>query len=142
MIVHGFDDQLARWAEAVYPPCAPIERQMTYHMMGFVSDDMRILAVAFFNNYRHNHGDIELSIVAATPRWATPGNIRALLHYPFVQLGVQRLTAFTEKSNKRLRKLMERFGARLEGVHPYWHQGKRTGVSYGLYRDVAMGVLR
>ena len=135
-LVFGRDDELAAWAEAIFPECAPICRPFT--SIGFAGDDGKIMGVAFYNNFRHNHGDIELSFVAATPIWATPGNIRAILHYPFVQLGVKRLTAHTAKSNKRLRKLMERFGARLEGVHPFWHLGKYPGVSYGLYRDVAM----
>jgi len=135
-LVFNRDEELIRWAEATYPECAPIVGPVT--TIGIVSSEGEIMAVAFYNNYRQNHGDIEISLVAATPRWATPGNIRALLHYPFVQLGVQRLTAHTTKANKRFRKILEHYGARLEGVHPYWHLGKQTGVSYGLYRDVAM----
>lgn len=129
-------DALADWAEKMLPECAPVNRPMT-RFFGVASAKGELLAVAFFNNYRHNDRDIEFSMVAATPRWATPGNIRALLHYPFVQLGVQRLTARTAKSNKRVRSIVERCGAKLEGVHPYGYLGKRTGLTYGLYRDVA-----
>lgn len=135
-LIFNRSEELADWAERTFPECAPIQRPMVG--IGIASNEGDILGVAFYNNFRHNHGDIELSIVTATPKWATPGNIRALLHYPFVQLGVKRLTAFTPKKNKRLRKLMELFGAKLEGVHPYWYLGKYPGVSYGLYRDVAM----
>lgn len=136
MIVYGPVDVLAEWAELHMPECAPIYKPLTA-FMGFATRSGELLAVAFFNNYRHNDKDIEFSIVAATPRWATPGNIRAILHYAFVQLGVQRLTAHTAKSNKHVRRLMERVGARLEGVHPKGHLGKSTRLSYCLHREDA-----
>lgn len=136
-LILGRDEELARWAEIVYPPCAPIANGTA--CIGFASGDgSKVLGVAFFNNYQHNHGDIELSVVAATPQWATPGNIRAILHYAFVQLGVQRMTASTSKSNKRARKLIEFFGAKLEGVHPKGHMRRETRLTYGLQREVAM----
>lgn len=81
---------------------------------------------------------MDFSIVTATPRWATPGNIRAMLHYPFIQQGVKRMTARTAKSNKRARRMLEGLGAVLEGTHPKAFDGVRAACSYGMMRDVAI----
>ncbi len=94
------------------------------------------MAVAIYNNYRYS-ADIEVSFVAATPRWATQGNIRAMLAYPFVQLGVKRLSAITTKKNKRCRKLLTGLGFKLEGVHPFAGENQATAISYGLYSEPA-----
>jgi RimJ/RimL family protein N-acetyltransferase len=126
------DEALARWAELQYPDCAPLSRPLT--AIGIASNEGEILGVAIYHNFRHN--DIEVTFITATPRWATSGNIRALLHYPFEQLGVERMTAITNKSNKKARKLLEGLGFLLEGVHPYAAKGK-TACTYGLYSDNA-----
>lgn len=133
-LIFDQDDELAAWAEATFPECLPLARPLT--AIGFTSSQGEILGVAIFHNFVHY--DIQVSIITATPRWATPGNIRAILHYPFIQLGVKRMTATTAKSNKRARKMLLGIGAHLEGVHPYGMDGVKTACSYGLYRDDAI----
>ena len=128
-LVFGRDDELAIWAEAHYPDCAPLSRPLT--AIGVASDSGDIMGVAIYHNYRQN--DIEITFITATPRWATPGNIRALLHYPFIQLGVKRMTAITKKSNKKARSFMTRLGFVLEGTHPYAARDCTTSCTYGLY---------
>lgn len=141
-LIFNHDAELAQWAEKVYPICAPLHSDLMTSI-GFASSDGRsILGVAFFNNFMHNHKDIEISVVAATPKWATPGNIRAILHYAFVQLGVHRMTASTSKSNTKARRLIEFFGGRLEGVHPNGHLGREKRLTYGLQRKDADRWLR
>jgi RimJ/RimL family protein N-acetyltransferase len=125
------DDEMAQWAEAHFPECAPLARPL--NAIGIASSDGDILGVAIYHNFMQY--DIEFSLVTATPRWATPGNIRAILHYPFIQLGVKRMTARTAKSNKRARKMLEGIGAKLEGVHPYAYKGVGALCSYGLYKS-------
>jgi RimJ/RimL family protein N-acetyltransferase len=128
-LVFGRDDELATWAEAHYPDCAPLSRPLT--AIGVASYSGDIMGVAIYHNYRQN--DIEITFITATPRWATPGNIRALLHYPFIQLGVKRMTAITKKSNKKARSFMTGLGFILEGVHPYAARDCTAACTYGLY---------
>ena len=128
-LVFGRDDELAAWAEAHYPDCAPLSRPLT--AIGVASYSGDIMGVAIYHNYRQN--DIEITFITATPRWATPGNIRALLHYPFIQLGVKRMTAITKKSNKKARSFMTGLGFILEGVHPYAARDCTAACTYGLY---------
>ena len=123
------DEELALWAEQHYPECAPLCRPLT--SIGVASNDGDIMGVAIFHNYRQN--DIEITFITATPRWATLGNIRGILNYPFIQLGVKRMTAITNKSNKKARKLLTGLGFILEGTHPYAARDCTAACTYGLY---------
>lgn len=99
-----------------------------------------LAAIIVYSEYRHP--SIEASIWSATPRWATPPVLRALLQYPFLQLGVRRVTATTEEGNAAARRFLERLGFRHEGTHP---DALMTGtaVSYGLLRaDAERWVVR
>ena len=134
-LIFNRDEELAAWAEATYPECSPLPRPLT--AIGIASSDGQVLGVAVYHDFSHN--DVQITFVTATPRWATPGNFRAILHYPFFQLGVKRMTAVTSKSNKKARKLLEGVGFKHEGTHPLADGGVRPKVSYGLYHDVAKG---
>jgi RimJ/RimL family protein N-acetyltransferase len=131
-LVFGRDEELAEWAERA--GMGPFQRPLT--TIGVADEDDRIMAVAIYNNYRYS-SDIEVSFFAATPRWATQGNIRAMLFYPFGQLGVKRLSAITTKSNKRCRKLLTGLGFKQEGVHPFAGENQATAISYGMYSNSA-----
>lgn len=134
-LIFGHDAELAQWAETTYPDCAPLSRPLA--AIGVASDEA-ILGVAIYHNYRQDGNDIEITFVTATPRWATLGNIRELLRYPFVQLGVKRMTAITQKSNKKARKLLTGLGFILEGTHPFAAKDSTSACTYGLYSDRAM----
>ena len=130
-LIFGQDEALAKWAETQFLECAPLARPLT--AIGIASSGgQKILGVAIFHNFRHN--DVEVTFVTATPRWATSGNIRAILHYPFAQLGVARMTAITAKTNKRARKLLEGLGFKLEGTHPFARENGGAACTYGLYK--------
>jgi len=131
-LIFGRDEELATWAEK--SGLGPWQRPLT--TIGVTDKDDKIMAVAIYNNYRHP-SDIEISFVAATPRWATQGNVRAMMHYPFVQLGVKRLSAITSKQNKRCRKLLTGLGFKQEGVHPFAGADGETAITYGLYSETA-----
>lgn len=134
-IILGCDEVLAQWAEQRVPELGSFARPLV--AIGAQDCSGQIMAVAIYNEYRGH--DISISLVTDTPRWATKGTIRAFLAYPFLQLGCARITAFQRKTHKRARKLVEGLGFKLEGVHPYAApDGIGRGVTYGLYRDVAM----
>ena len=94
-----------------------------------------VVAAAIYNNYRPPN--IEITFVTSSPRWASKEAIRAMLRYPFVQLGCARLTAVTPAQNRAARAFLARLGFRQEGVHPDALPGG-DAVSYGLLaRDAA-----
>ena len=72
------------------------------------------MAVAVYHEYRHP--SVEMSFAASGPRWATRDTIRYLLSYPFDQLKVKRITAICRRRNRKIRRLIEGIGFKLEGT--------------------------
>lgn len=58
----------------------------------------------------------EVTFAATSPIWATKQSIKALLWWPFVQLGCERITCITAASNKRANRICEGIGFKLEGT--------------------------
>lgn len=111
MLIFNSDAELARWAGA----------QLGMHIaepntsIG-VAHRGKIVAAAVFNNYRPPN--IEVTFVTTSPRWASPGAVKAILKYPFTQLGCKRVTAIIEAKNQPARAFLCRLGFKLEGIHP------------------------
>ena len=94
----------------------------------------QIVAVALYNKYLHPN--IEVTFVTASPNWASPGAVKTILRYPFVQLNCKRITATTEAKNERARTFLCRLGFKQEGYHPdVFNDG--DAVTYGLLRKDA-----
>ncbi|WP_448206492.1 GNAT family N-acetyltransferase [Azospirillum sp. sgz302134] len=98
----------------------------------------RLRAGVVYHNYRPlpGGGDCEITAASDTPLWARPANLRALLTYPFVQLGCHRITTVIPARNARARRFNESMGFVLEGTV---RQGFGTddATIYGLLRSDA-----
>src|SRR5262249_38589283 len=96
MLIFGCDRELALWAGerigiADFAPCVAIG----------VPHKGAIVGAAIYSQYRPPN--IEVTFVTPSPRWASPGAVRAILRYPFVQLRCKRITAITEATNQPAR---------------------------------------
>lgn len=58
----------------------------------------------------------EISCAAIDKRWATRHNLRRLLFYPFIQLGVERLQVTIPVESKGVRRFNEKLGFKYEGT--------------------------
>ena len=132
MLIYDHHYELALWAGLQLGYGGPI-RSTEPKAIG-VARGGKIVAAAIFYDYRLT--TIEVTFVTTEKRWASRQAIKAILHYPFVQLGCRRLNAITEQSNLEARDFLERLGFMQEGVHPDAFQSG-TGLSYGLLRDAA-----
>lgn len=96
----------------------------------------RIIAVALYNGFRLNFSGkptcIEMSFATIDKRWATRGNIEALLAYPFQQLKVPRVQLTIAKRNKEARRFVERIGFTLEGIARKAHDDGSDAAVYSL----------
>lgn len=124
MLIFGHDAALARWAGdrlgiADFGPCVAIG----------VAYNNEIVAAAVYNQYRPPN--IEITFVTSSSRWASPGAVRAILRYPFVQLKCKRVTAITHGKNKAARDFLIRLGFKQEGLHPDTFFDD-AAVTYGL----------
>lgn len=126
MLIFNCDEALAAWAGRRLG----MEIAKPNTSIG-VAHRGHIVAVAVFNNFRHPN--IEITFVTASHRWASPGAVKAILRYPFVQLRCKRLTAIIEATNQPARAFLCRLGFRLEGTHPdVFTSG--AAETYGLLR--------
>jgi RimJ/RimL family protein N-acetyltransferase len=100
-----------------------------YVAIGFLDDSGAVKGGAVFNNY--NGSNIEVTVYA--PRMAARGLIRAVLHYCFVQLGCNRLTARTRRNNKLAQKSLLRMGFAFEASLPLYYGPNKNDAAI-LYR--------
>ena len=135
VMIYGHDPELRAWAgkrlgmvlQGAHPTGIGVAR------------GGKIIAAALFCNYQPP--TIEVTFVTDSPRWASRQVIGEILRFPFVQLGCKRMTAVTERTNVRARRLLEGLGFRLEGVHPDAFPSG-VGLSYGLLKADAERWLR
>ena len=117
-LLFGRDDQVAVWAAqnlgmAIHPP---------YVSIGVVDRDEKLIGAAVFTDW--NGSNIEIAIVG--PGAMTRGVIRAAFHYVFMQVGANRLTAKTKRSNKLMLRMLPKFGFVFEAT---------LKAYYGVERD-------
>jgi RimJ/RimL family protein N-acetyltransferase len=98
-----------------------------------VGPDGELQAVWAYYNFRGH--DIEISVAAASPRWCTRSNLRALFGYPFEQLGVVRITANVRASNSRSISACKRIGFAWEGTIRKGYNGAEDVHLFGMLRE-------
>lgn len=93
-----------------------------------------IVMAAMFNNYNGAQAHMHIALVKGEP--LSPTFVAAMMDYPFVQLGLKRLTGFVFESNEASRRFAEHLGAKQEAVlQDYLPNGNL--VVYGLLREDA-----
>lgn len=131
MLLYGWNRELAAWAaDRLGTPNHDFGPHVS---IGVVHRD-QIVAAAIYNEYRHPN--IQVTFVTASPRWASPGTVKTILRYPFLQLGCSRITAITNATNQPARAFLCRLGFREEGIHPD-ALPDGDAVTYGLLRKDA-----
>lgn len=106
--------------------------------IGVAGQDGELRGGVVYHEYRVN--DVQMSL-AGNPGWLNRESIRAFFRYPFVQLGVDRVTCFVPARNTRTRAFCEKFGFTREGVI---RRGFASNPAGGFERDDAIvyGLLR
>lgn len=79
-----------------------------------VEEDGRIMAVAMYNAFTSMSCNIHV-VSDGGKRWASRTFLREAFHYPFVQLGLTRLTALVPARNTDALTLDLRLGFQMEG---------------------------
>lgn len=133
------DDEKIRWADylvAFYGEDLRMDPQTTQLIIGY--DGHKLVFVAGFHHYRESSDgrplDVELALAVTDRKKITGVCARAVCEYPFVTLGVPRMTAIIAMSNINSMELANRHGWKLEGT-------KRKAAADG--GDIAIyGMLR
>lgn len=111
VFVFGAPKLIARWVIERTPGLDSLENSACF---GLAAGGNLIMGMAYNKFSGH---DICLN-VAAEPnkRWATRPVLRAIFAYPFLQLGVRRVTALVATGNTASRSLVESLGWTREGL--------------------------
>ncbi len=111
-LLFGHDAEVARWVAERIPgldsfgECAGI---------GVIDATGSLVGGVIFHEYQPQWKNISVSFAADRPDWLTPKLVRAILRYPFTQLGTERITCATPKRNRRARQFLTKFGFTVEG---------------------------
>lgn len=92
----------------------------------------------FLGGVVYNHftpGNCEVHVVAESPRFANRHTIREFFAYPFLQLGLNRLTGIVHTSNRRSLEGAQRLGFRVEGLLRDWYGKDQHGILLGMTRE-------
>jgi RimJ/RimL family protein N-acetyltransferase len=127
-------EYLMRWAMNRIKGAIPLKVDGDWQVIG-LAEDNTLHCVAIYHDLREN--SIEMSIAADTPKWATRGNIRAFLHYPFCQQGVSHVRAVIHIKNHRSRRFVQGLGFKLEGVLRQASKDGKNLMLYGMVRKEA-----
>lgn len=109
--VYGQDIAVAQWVSERIPHS---NYPGGFSAIGIAEDD-KLIAGVIYHNWIKRYGNIEISMAADTPRWATPEALKRLLWYPFRELRCRRVTTCTPASNKRALRFNYGIGFQKEG---------------------------
>jgi len=98
-----------------------------------VMDNGRLIAGVIYNNY-YPGISIEMSIYSVDKRWATRQNLKAFFHYPFIELGLKRVTTLCSANEGDIMLFNQRLGFSKEGYHPEAHDSGDDAVSFGMVK--------
>mgnify|MGYP003113161462 FL=1 len=126
-MIFGADDYLKQWAAARigiegFGPSASIG----------VQRDGEIIAACVYHDLRD--GQIEASIAASSPKWATRSVLYGLFAYPFIQVGANRLLVTCSEGNAKAMKMNKQLGFVEEGRLRQMF-GKHDAVLFGMLRN-------
>lgn len=110
IIIRADRDALLAWAAARYPDNAIDDDTKAIG----VEADGKIMAVAFYNAFTDMSCNIHV-VSDGGRRWASRAFLREAFAYPFVQLGLSRLTALVPAKNTDALTLDLRLGFQIEG---------------------------
>lgn len=133
---HSFDAKIGAWVMDRVGSSRILQPGMFY-AIGVVCGEKIAAGVVYHGYEKIGSGAlIECSFAADNPRWAHPSIIRALLHYPFVQLGCHVMLARVGRKNVRSRKLVQGLGFTERGSIPNWPEAEDT-ILYAMRREAA-----
>lgn len=127
------DEAVAEWVGA---RCANIHRSFAgpFRAIG-VGLGGELVAGFVYSNYQPEFGTIEMSLAAATPRWAARRIISVLLRYPFEALDCQRISVICDATNHKAIRLAEGVGFEREADLCRYYGPERDAVLLRLFRE-------
>lgn len=104
-----------------------------FQALGLERDGELVAGVVY--NFYSVGNDIAMHVASdGSRRWMTKSFLRAVFHYPFVKLGVRRVTGYVPASNEAAQTFDEHIGFVREGVMREAAHGEDV-IVYGMLRS-------
>ena len=125
-LLGGHDEHVAKWVADRIPHAHDFGPAVAIG----IGDEARgkIYAGVVFHGYQREYRNIQLSMAADSPMWATRATIKSLLDYPFGQLGVWMVWTCTPIENARALKVNEHIGFKRKPIVPHVYGPKKHAV--------------
>lgn len=117
--IQGFDGQLDK---------------NDYVAIGVINDNRELIAGVIYNEYRPPV-DIRENFASVCPTWASKYTLKHLFAFPFIHLGVRRMTGIIGANNQRSIDLTERLGFKLEGRARKAMDDGEDALIYGMLKE-------
>ncbi len=131
-VVIGFDKQIADFVCAQMPDFYLNTVDGWYAGLGVVHEN-ELVAGIIYHEFRGV--DVRCSIAAIKPTWASRKTLAQILGYGFDILGVRRITAITEKQNKKSQHMLRRLGFKYEGNCRKAMADGKDAILYGMLKE-------
>lgn len=124
VLLFGYDEKLARWACGRIPWAEYSSGMKAVGVASGPNEDSQLLAVVIYHAYYAPkmvngvewYNTIEMSIAAASPKWATRGTVKNLLNIAFTGYKVRKVRLICPSTNKRAIRFAEGIGFTPEGT--------------------------
>lgn len=93
-----------------------------------------LIAGVIYNEYRPPV-DIRESFASISPTWATKYTLKHLFAYPFIHLGVRRMSSVVDVANVASVDLTERLGFKREGVIRKAMDNGNDAIMFGMLKE-------
>lgn len=113
--IHNQDKRIADWVSDKIENGQGFFKD--YAAIGFENEhDNELVVGVVYTNY-HPKISIEMSVAAVNKKiWAKRENLAIFFKYPFIHLGVRRVSALISARNEKTTKLVRNLGFHLEGI--------------------------
>jgi RimJ/RimL family protein N-acetyltransferase len=132
LIVFDKHEDVCRWASRLLFNCDDSFDEKA-RAMAVIKND-KIIAAVIYTDYQPNLS-IEMSVASIDKSWATRHNLRAFFKYPFIDLGVKRVTTLCSANRRDLIMFNKRLGFTPEGYHREADYNGGDSVSFGMLKS-------
>lgn len=138
--IHGYDELVRQWVSvelqmpiAVNADGSPKQ----FRTIGVFDDEKgdkgELIAGIVYHDFKGHM--VECSLASNDRRWCQKGIITEMMSYPFKVLNVKRFHATCNKKNKKMRKLFEGLGFKLEGCARLAFDGINDAMLYSILEN-------
>ena len=99
--------------------------------IAFLDDDL--LAVVLYSG--KDEMNIMMAIASSTPKWCTRWSLKVAFGFPFIQLGLNRITTYVRAGNAPAIRLNEGLGFSRVGELENYYESGESAMIYGMTKD-------